>query len=168
MKLRGKVLWAKKRLWLKKYISSVSSFTLIFLYASLNYGWTTDVTWTILTMSLLWALNVITALLSMQNQNLFHEINLCSEDEWRSWGLGMTWGGVINNGIKIFGWTIPLTKVYHGIWKKCKNLFLSLPPQNFIQHNIHILKCDGNATVMEIFMKDWKRPELSCCWTLLD
>ncbi len=44
------------------------SFAHKILWASKNYGWTTDVTWTILTMSFLpsWALNV--ALLFMQGQ----------------------------------------------------------------------------------------------------
>ncbi len=82
--------------------------------ASLHWGWTTDVTWTILTMSLLpfWALNVSVALLSMQGQKAleFHQkyLNLCSKDEQRSYGFGTTWGWVINDRIFIFGWTIPL------------------------------------------------------------
>ncbi len=33
---------------------------------------------------------------------------LCSEDERRSYGFGMTWGWVINDRIFIFGWIIPL------------------------------------------------------------
>ncbi len=51
----------------------------------------------IVTMPLLpfWALNVVVTLLSMQGQKalVFHQkyINLCSEDEERSYGLGMTW-----------------------------------------------------------------------------
>ncbi len=41
----------------------------------------------------------------------FHQkyLNLCSEDEQRSYGFGTTWGWVINDRIFIFGWTIPLT-----------------------------------------------------------
>ncbi len=35
-------------------------------------------------------------------------LNLCSEDERRSYGFGTTWGWVINDRIFIFGWTIPL------------------------------------------------------------
>ncbi len=82
--------------------------------ASLQWGWTTDVTWTILTMSLLpfWALNISVGLLSMQGQKAleFHKkyINLCSEDEHRSYGFGTSWGWVIYDRIFIFGWTIPL------------------------------------------------------------
>ncbi len=82
--------------------------------ASLQWGWTTDVTWTILTMSLLpfWALNISVALLSMQGQKAleFHQkyLNLCSEDEHRSYGFGTSWGWVIYDRIFIFGWTIPL------------------------------------------------------------
>ncbi len=58
---------------------------------------------TILTMSLLpfWALNVVVALLYMQGQKV-------NENEWRSYGFGMTWEWVINDRIFIIGWTIPL------------------------------------------------------------
>ncbi len=40
----------------------------------------------------------------------FHQndLNLCSEDEWMSYGFGTTWGWVINHRIFIFWWTIPL------------------------------------------------------------
>ncbi len=45
------------------------------LVASYNYGWPTDVTWTILTMFFLhfWALNVSVALLSMELSESFHK-----------------------------------------------------------------------------------------------
>ncbi len=88
--------------------------TQIIFVASKNYSWTTDVKWTILTMSLLpfWALNVSVALLSMEGQKAlgFHPkyLNLCSEYEQRTYGFGTTWGWVINDRIYIFGWTIPL------------------------------------------------------------
>ncbi len=61
---------------------------------------------TILTMSLLpfWALNVVVALLYMQGQKV-------NENEWRSYGFGMTWEWVINDRIFIIGWTIPLMYV---------------------------------------------------------
>ncbi len=36
-------------------------------------------------------------------------LNLCSEDERRSYGFGTTWGWVINDRIFIFGWTISLS-----------------------------------------------------------
>ncbi len=80
------------------------------LVASQNYCWNTDVTWTILTMSLLpfWALNV-----SMKGQKVlrFYQkyLNLCSEDERKSYGFITTWGRVINDRIFIFWLTIPLT-----------------------------------------------------------
>ncbi len=35
-------------------------------------------------------------------------LNLCSEDEQRSYGFGTAWMWVINKIIFIFGWTIPL------------------------------------------------------------
>ncbi len=58
------------------------------------------------------SLNVSIALLSMQGQKAlrFHQkyLNLCSEDEQRSYGFGMTWGWVINERISIFVWTIPI------------------------------------------------------------
>ncbi len=87
----------------------------VFFVATLNYGWTTDVTWTILMMSLLhiWVLNVMVVLLSMQDQKAlgFHQkyLNLCSEDERRSYRFEITRGWVINDIIFIFGWTIPLS-----------------------------------------------------------
>ncbi len=77
-------------------------------------GWTPDVTWTVLMMSSLpyWVLNVVVALLSMEGQKAlrFHQnyLNLCSEDEQRSYRFGTTCGRVINDRIFIFGWTIPL------------------------------------------------------------
>ncbi len=73
-----------------------------------NYGWTPDVTWTILLMSLLrfCALIVVISLLSMEGQRAlrFHQkhLNLCSEDEQKSYGFGTTWGWVINDRILIF------------------------------------------------------------------
>ncbi len=58
-----------------------------------------------------WALNVVVALLDMQGQKAlgFHKkyLNLCSEEEWRSYRFGTTRGWVINDRIFIFGWTIP-------------------------------------------------------------
>ncbi len=81
-----------------------------------NCGWTTYVTWTILTMSSLssWALNMVVAFLSMQGQKTlwFHQkyLNLWSKVEQRSEGFGTTLGWVINYGIFIFwGKFIPLT-----------------------------------------------------------
>ncbi len=51
----------------------------------------------------------------MQGQKalIFHQkyLNLCSEDERRSYGFGTTWGWVINDRIFIFGWTILLRPV---------------------------------------------------------
>ncbi len=77
--------------------------------ASQNYGWTTDVTWIVLT------LIVLGSLLSMEGQRALgiHQkyLNLCSEDERRSYRFGTTWGWVINDRIFIFGRTIPLNMV---------------------------------------------------------
>ncbi len=92
-----------------------------------------DVTWTILIMSLLpfWALNVSVVLLSMEDQKAlgFHQkyLNLCSEDEWRSYRFGTTWGWAINDRFFIFGWTIPLSVCV---------IFCSLELQNwcFVKH----------------------------------
>ncbi len=59
-----------------------------------------------------WVLNMVFSLLSMQSQKApgFHQkyLNLCSEDERRSYGFGMTWGRVIKDRILFFGWSIPL------------------------------------------------------------
>ncbi len=43
-------------------------------------------------------------------------LNLCSEDEWRSYGFGTTWGWVINDRMFIFGWTIPLMSIIACSW----------------------------------------------------
>ncbi len=55
---------------------------------------------------------VVISLLSMEGQRAlrFHQkyLNLCSEDERRSYAFGTTWGWVINDRIFIFGWTNPL------------------------------------------------------------
>ncbi len=59
------------------------------------------------------ALMVVVPLLSMEGQKAlrFHQkyLNLCSEDERRSYRFGVTWGWVINDRIFTFGWTIPLS-----------------------------------------------------------
>ncbi len=64
--------WHQSYSWIKS-LFLFSLHTKGILKASYNYGWTTDVTRTNLTISLLpfWALNVIVALLSMQGQNAF-------------------------------------------------------------------------------------------------
>ncbi len=57
------------------------------------------------------ALTVLVPFLSMEGQRAlgFHPkyLNLCSKDEWRSFGFETTWGRVMT--IFIFGWTIPFT-----------------------------------------------------------
>ncbi len=81
-----------------------------FIKLRLNHGWT------ILMMSLLpfWALNMSVALLSMQGQKAlgFHQkyLNLCSEDEWKPYRFGTTWGWVINDRFFIFRWTLMKTQ----------------------------------------------------------
>ncbi len=56
--------------------------------------------------------NIAVALLSTEGQRALRfdqkYLNLCSEDERRSYGFGTTWGWVINDRIFIFRWTIPL------------------------------------------------------------
>ncbi len=60
-----------------------------------------------------WALIVVVPLVSMKGQKalrfLQKYLNVCSEDERRSYRFGTTWGWVINDRIVIFGWTIPLS-----------------------------------------------------------
>ncbi len=55
---------------------------------------------------------VLGSLLSMEGQRALgvHQkyLNLCSEDERRSYVFGTTWGWVTNDWIFIFGWTVPL------------------------------------------------------------
>ncbi len=94
----------------------VSSFTCQSLTCSWEHHdwWTTDVTWTILTMSLLpfWALNVSVALPSMQSQKAlgFHQNILIYvlKRSWRSYKFGTRRELAITDRIVIFGQTIPL------------------------------------------------------------
>ncbi len=71
------------------------------VFASYNYGWTTDVIWIVLSMFLVpfCALTVVGPLRSMEGQKAleFHQkyLNLCSKDEGRSYRFGTTWGWVI-------------------------------------------------------------------------
>ncbi len=110
----------RRNCWIKS-LFLFSLCTKSILVASENYGWTTDVTWTILTISLLpfWALNVVVVLMVIEGQKAlgFHKkyLNLCSELEQRSYGFGTTWGWVIND--RLFGWTNPLLL-------KCRDIVL--------------------------------------------
>ncbi len=105
---------AERRL-LHQYKKLLNKVTFVFFahkkysHSVIKWRLNTDVAWTILTKSLLRFL----ALLSMQGQKAlgFHQkyLNLCFENEWRSYWFGTTWLWVINDRIKIFGLTIPLT-----------------------------------------------------------
>ncbi len=55
--------------------------------------------------------NIAVALLSTDGLR-FHQkyLNLCFEDERRSYRFGTTWGRVINDRIKMFGWTNALKR----------------------------------------------------------
>ncbi len=59
-----------------------------------------------------WALNMVVALLSMEDQKAlrFHQkyLKLCFKDEQSSYRFGTTWGWIINDIIFIFGWANPL------------------------------------------------------------
>ncbi len=68
--------------------------------------------------------NISVALLSMGgSESWFNQtyLNLCSEDERRSYRFETTWGWVINGRIFIFGWTNPLkqiaAKTYSALWR---------------------------------------------------
>ncbi len=60
--------------------------------------------------------NISVVLLSMEGLIAlrFHQkyLNLCSEDERRSYEFGTTWGWVINDRIFILGWTNPLKSIF--------------------------------------------------------
>ncbi len=61
--------------------------------------------------------NIAVALLFPEGQRAlgFNQkyLNLCSEDEQRSYGFGTNWGRVLNDRIFIFGWTNPLITVVY-------------------------------------------------------
>ncbi len=119
------------------------------IVASKYYSWTTDVKWTILTMTLLhfWALNVVVPLLSIEGQKAlwFHQkyLSLCSENERR---FGTTWGWVINDRTFILGWTIPLNWNMDTDSFLSKSVFLSTwmhPPYTSCPR----LTCDSKASL---------------------
>ncbi len=56
----------------------------------------------------------------MKSESYQKYLNLCSEDEWRSYGFGTTWGWVINNRIVIFGCFV------HKFPNKSKHIYLHL------------------------------------------
>ncbi len=106
----------------------------------INYSWTTDVTWTILTMFSLpfWALSVVVPLLSMEDQKAlgFHQkyLKLCSEDERSSYGFGRA--RVINDRIFIFGWTIYLMILNDNL---SLTLFYYFLPNSLTPHTLLLL-----------------------------
>ncbi len=73
-----------------------------------------NVTWTILTMSLLpfWVLNMVVVFLFLEGQKALRfnkkYLNLCFKDERMSYKFGMTWGWITNENICILGWSITL------------------------------------------------------------
>ncbi len=73
--------------------------------------------------------NITVVLLSMEGQRAlrFHQkyLNLCSEDEQRSYGFGTTRGWVISDRIFIFGWTNPLMILSTNTNIKCNSLLLT-------------------------------------------
>ncbi len=132
------VEWVVKGLVYQKrcWITSLYLFSLrkkMILVASENYSWTPDVTWTVLLIYFATFLDVgtLVVLLSMKGQRALglHQkyLNLCSEDEQRSYGFGMTWGWVINYIIFILG-KLSLRKMMHipenqFNWMKYNSLF---------------------------------------------
>ncbi len=86
------------------------------LVASQNWSWATDVTWTVLPMYLLrfWTwehFSCVAVYGGFDSSRISSKsILICvTEDEWRSYGFGMTWGWVINDRILILVWTNTLT-----------------------------------------------------------
>ncbi len=95
MNARQRLTWKRRNCWIKS-LFLFSLHTKSILIASKKYGWTTDVIWTILMMSivLFWALIMVVPLLSMEGQKAlrFHQkyLNLCSEDECEGL-MGLQW-----------------------------------------------------------------------------
>ncbi len=60
----------------------------------------------------------------------FHQkyLNLCSEDEQRSCGFGMTWGWVINDRIFIFRWIMSLSALWRQWRRTCTHQSLLITP----------------------------------------
>ncbi len=103
VKLLEYFLCAKKNNFIQQFFNSLHCQSSTCVHDS---GWTSDVTWTILSMYLVpfWALNLVVLLLSVGQKALrLHQkyLNLCSEDERRFYRFGTTWAWVINDK-KIF------------------------------------------------------------------
>ncbi len=79
--------------------------------ASLNYGETADVMWTIL-MSLLPLRKTITF---RKLLDFIKNILICVPDERRSYGFGTTWRRVINDRSFIYWWNKPLKGSYYAL-----------------------------------------------------
>ncbi len=77
-----------------------------------------------------WVLNMSVALLSMKALG-FHQkyLNLCSEDEQRSYGFGTTWGWVINDRILIFWVDCPFK---HHINQNIQRLAIEMLTQDVV------------------------------------
>ncbi len=102
--------WQKRRNWLSRYFVFFADkkYSRSFIKLQLNHWCHMDY------------FNVLTTFLALEHISCvvglkalwFHQkyLNLCSEDEWRSYGFGTTWGWVFNDRIFIFGRTIPLSK----------------------------------------------------------
>ncbi len=77
-----------------------------------KWSWATDATWSVFisyTFLDLETFQLHCCLCEGQRALRFNQkyLNLCSEDEQRSYGFGTTWGWVINDRIFILGWTNP-------------------------------------------------------------
>ncbi len=126
-------------------------------------------------MSLLpfWTLNVSVPLLSMEGQKalgFYHKYpHLCSEDDWRSYGFGTTWGWVINDRTFIFGWTKPLTRQFNVLTVRLK-----LRSQVYGHHfqrvstwNRIVQKaCQYQVYITKILSKFVSETWFSCIWLL--
>ncbi len=99
----------EKSCWIKS-LFLFSSRTKIILVASYNDGW--NLVFYLFPCYISGPENITVVLLSMQGQRALRlhqkHLNLCSEDEQRSYAFGTTWGWVIDNRNFIFGWTNPL------------------------------------------------------------
>ena len=92
----------------------------------------------------------------------FHQkyLNLCSEDERRSYAVGTTWGWVITDRILIFGWTNSLT---------CAPDFHCYLKTMIVIHSCPSLKkhCHFHFSVWRSYKSNRFKPEWGACKDIL-
>ncbi len=119
--------------WIKFVFFAYKKYSRSFVKLRLNpwchMDYFTDLFTTFLNLDRVWTLAVYAGSESSQVPSKY--LNLCSEDERRSYGFETTSGWVINDRIFIFGWTNPLSHLIIVMWPTTLYSFTHLQRQQF-------------------------------------